>query len=59
MSVYPEAAILVLVMDNLNTHTIASLYEAFDPAMARALRPDWRFTTRPSTAVGSTWRRQN
>ena len=37
MTVYPEAAILVLVMDNLNTHTIASLYEAFDPAMARAL----------------------
>jgi hypothetical protein len=36
-TVYPEAAILVLVMDNLNTHTIASLYEAFDPATARAL----------------------
>jgi len=27
----------VLVMDNLNTHGIASLYEAFDPATARAL----------------------
>ena len=37
MTVYPEAAVLVLVMDNLNTHTIASLYEAFDPATARAL----------------------
>ena len=37
LTVYPEAAVLVLVMDNLNTHTIGSLYEAFDPATARAL----------------------
>jgi len=37
MTVYPEAAVLVLVMDNLNTHTIGSLYEAFAPATARAL----------------------
>jgi len=28
---------MVLVMDNLNTHTTASLYEAFEPAMARRL----------------------
>jgi hypothetical protein len=37
MTVYPEAAIIVLVMDNLNTHSIASLYEAFEPKLARAL----------------------
>ena len=37
MTVYPEVAIVVLVMDNLNTHGIGSLYEAFDPATARAL----------------------
>jgi DDE superfamily endonuclease len=37
LTVYPEAAVLVLVMDNLNTHTIGSLYETFDPATARAL----------------------
>jgi len=37
VTAYPEAAMLVLVMDNLNTHTIASLYEAFDPATALAL----------------------
>ena len=36
-TVYPEVAIVVLVMDNLNTHSIGSLYEAFDPATARAL----------------------
>lgn len=37
LTVYPKAAVLVLVMDNLNTHGIASLYEAFEPALARTL----------------------
>jgi DDE superfamily endonuclease len=37
MTVYPEVAVVVLVMDNLNTHSIGSLYEAFDPETARAL----------------------
>ena len=32
-----DAEQIVLVMDNLNTHTPASLYEAFDPAEARRL----------------------
>jgi len=31
---YPDARKVVLVMDNLNTHTIGSLYAAFDPAEA-------------------------
>jgi hypothetical protein len=34
---YAEADKIVLVMDNLNTHRLASLYEAFDPAEARRL----------------------
>lgn len=34
---YPDAEKIVLVMDNLNTHTIAALYETFEPAMARRL----------------------
>lgn len=34
---YPNAEVVVLVMDNLNTHNIGSLYEAFPPAQARAL----------------------
>lgn len=34
---YPKAETLVLVMDNLNTHTPSSLYETFPPAKARAL----------------------
>jgi len=31
---FPTAASITLVMDNLNTHTTASLYEAFEPAEA-------------------------
>jgi hypothetical protein len=34
---YPQAEQIVLVMDNLKTHTPASLYEAFAPAEARRL----------------------
>lgn len=36
-TVYAKAAVVVLVMDNLNTHGIGSLYEAFDPETARSL----------------------
>lgn len=34
---YPHAERIVLVMDNLNTHTGASLYETFPPAEAKRL----------------------
>jgi DDE superfamily endonuclease len=34
---YPRAERIVLVMDDLNTHSPASLYEAFDPEKARGL----------------------
>jgi hypothetical protein len=36
----------VLVCDNLNTHTPAALYEAFEPAEARRLaeRFEWHYT---------------
>lgn len=34
---YADAKIIVLIMDNLNTHTLGSLYEAFPPAEARRL----------------------
>ena len=34
---YADDRIVVLVMDNLNTHSIGSLYEAFSPAEARRL----------------------
>lgn len=35
--VYPDADTIVLVMDHLNTHSLASLYAAFPPAEARRL----------------------
>jgi len=34
---YPEAETIVLVMENLNTHTVASLCQAFPPEEARRL----------------------
>ena len=34
---YPEAIKVRLVMDNLNTHNVASFYETFDPCEARRL----------------------
>ena len=34
---YPDAERITLVMDNLNTHTPGSLYEAFAPEQAKAL----------------------
>jgi hypothetical protein len=34
---YPYAEKIIAVMDNLNTHSIASLYQAFPPAEARRL----------------------
>ena len=43
---YPEAERLMLVTDNLNTHTPGGLYEAFEPARARAIatRIEWHYT---------------
>lgn len=35
--IYPEAKKIVLVMDNLNTHKGASLYETFEPVEARRI----------------------
>ena len=34
---YPDKDRIVLVMDNLNTHGLSSLYEAFEPAEARRI----------------------
>ena len=44
--VYPSAAKVVLVTDDLNTHCGGSLYEAFGPAEARRLasRIEWHYT---------------
>jgi transposase len=34
---YPEAERIVLVLDNLNTHALSSLYEVFEPSEARRI----------------------
>ena len=34
---YPEAEVVCVVLDNLNTHKIASLYKAFEPKEARRI----------------------
>jgi transposase len=43
---YPQAEKIVLVLDNLSTHTPAALYEAFEPAEARRLveKLEWHYT---------------
>ena len=56
---YPDVAVVRVVLDNLNTHRKASLYEAFPVDEAGALPSGWSSTTRPSTAVGSIWRRSS
>lgn len=44
---YPAAEKITLVMDNLNTHTAASLYESFSPARAKALWDRFDFVYTP------------
>lgn len=44
---YPEAERITLVMDNLNTHTPASLYETFAPDKAKALWDRFEFVYTP------------
>lgn len=43
---YPDAEVIVLVTDNLNTHTPACLYERFAPAQAHriARKLEWHYT---------------
>jgi hypothetical protein len=49
---FPDAAKIVLVRDNRNTHKPASLYEAFPAAEARRLveRFEWHYTRNASRA---------
>jgi hypothetical protein len=43
---FPQAELITVVLDNLNTHTPAALYETFPPAEARRIvrKLDFRFT---------------
>jgi len=44
---YPDAEKITLVMDNLNTHKAASLYETFEPEKAKALWDRFEFVYTP------------
>ena len=44
---YPEAEIITLVMDNLNTHNPGALYEAFNPEKAKRLWDRFEFVYTP------------
>jgi hypothetical protein len=48
---YPDAEKIILVIDNLNTHTMAAFYEAFEPAEARRSldRLEWHYTPEPGS----------
>ncbi|MBV9577107.1 MAG: transposase, partial [Chloroflexi bacterium] len=47
---YPDADKIVLAIDNLNTHTPGSLYEAFDPTEARRLADKFEIHFTPKHA---------
>lgn len=47
---YPEAEVIRVVMDNLNTHKWASLYEAFEPGEARRILRKLEFHYTPKHA---------
>jgi hypothetical protein len=47
---YPDAECIEVVLDNLNTHTYAALYEAFDPAEARRIARKLAFHYTPTHA---------
>ena len=44
---YPDAEVIRVVLDNLNTHKTASLYEAFQPEEARAIARKLEFHYTP------------
>ena len=44
---FPEADVVVVVQDNLNTHTPAALYEAFEPAEAKRIMDRLEFHYTP------------
>ena len=49
---YPEVPVIRVVLDNLNTHRMASLYESFPRQKPGVLPSGWSSITRPSTGVG-------
>ena len=49
---YPDVSVIRLVLDNLNTHRMASLYETFPAAEARRIAKRLEFHHTPKLAAG-------
>ena len=51
---FPRASKIVLVQDNLSTHTAASLYASYAPAEAGRLaeRSEWHYTPKHGSWLG-------
>ena len=45
---YPDAQVVRLVLDNLNTHQLGALYEAFEPGEARRIAQRLEFHYTPT-----------
>ena len=58
-SALPRRREVVLVMDNLNTHRLASLYEAFPPEQARRIITKLEIHYTPKHGSWLDWRRSN
>ena len=56
---YTHAEKITLVMDNLNTHTAGSLYEAFLPEQAKSLWGRFEFIYTPKHGSWLIWRKSN
>ena len=52
---YPDAPKIRLVMDNLNTHAIASLYQTFPAEKARQLAKRLEIHSRQNMVAGLIW----
>lgn len=49
---YPDRDKIILVMDNLNTHALSSLYKTFPAPEARRLPKSWKSITLPNMGAG-------
>ncbi len=58
---YKDAERVVPVVDQLNTHSVASLYQAFGPAEAERIagRLEVHHTPKPAGSSGTAWPRSN
>ena len=52
VGLYPQAEVIRVVLDNLNTHKIGSLYDAFPPEQAHRIARPLEFHTPPKHGSG-------